>query len=66
MRLLDGLHAVWLRRTWVLRDSRGHRSNRSERWKFVAYLAWRPGTDADAMWRADTEAVYKQRKLLIE
>jgi len=56
MLLLDGLHAVWLRRTWwklIPNPMKGARPRPGrEHGKYVAYIAWRPGSEADAMPKA--------------
>ncbi len=65
MRLLSGLHAVWLRRTrWKLipNPMKGARPRPGrEHGKYVAYIAWRPGSEADAMWWEHSAAVFREQ-----
>ena len=62
MKLLDGLHAAPVYRMRRARPPK--RGGSWGTWKQVDasyYLAWRPGTDADAMWWEHSAAVFGQQ-----
>ena len=58
MRLLEGLHITKARR--VRREVTKHGNEQVYAHTF-SVLAWRPNTDADAMWAAHTEATFAER-----
>lgn len=55
MNLLDGLSLVVVGR--IYKDARYVRTRKT----VYRALAWVPNTEADEMWRAHTEAVFRQR-----
>ncbi len=67
MQLLDGLHAIRLRRLRADQGIQDIISMRTDEGAYSVYahtydaLAWQPGTEADAMWRAHTEAVFGEQ-----
>lgn len=59
MRLTDGLHALIVSRR--PRNYSTHRWPKKGRREFFYALAWVPGSDGDAMWKAHTEEQVRQR-----
>ncbi len=56
MELLPGLDFVF-----VKRGPADYKASSKKRRRIYLALAWQPGTEADAMWRAHTEATFAEQ-----